>query len=141
MRRLAADPEENFREFYKRMIFTDLVSNKEDHLKNHGFLYVGEGRWRLSPLFDVNPAPDRNPYLETAIMEGGAHDRSIALALKAAPFFELSEDDAKPMIREMAERISNEWRAGLQTVGVTGGAARGYEPAFVHDEIDAARKL
>jgi serine/threonine-protein kinase HipA len=141
MRTWAADPEENFRELYRRMIFTILVSNKDDHLKNHGFLYVGEGRWRLSPMFDVNPAPDRNRYLETAIMEDGAHDRSIALALEAAPFFELSKDKAKPMIREMAERISDEWRAALQTAGVTGGAARGYEPAFVHDEIDAARKL
>lgn len=141
MRMWAADPEENFRELYKRMIFTILVSNKDDHLKNHGFLYVGEGRWRLSPMFDVNPAPDRNPHLETAIMEGGAHDRSITLALEAAPFFEITENVARKMIREMAERVSDEWRATLQTAGVTGGAVRGYEPAFVHDEIEAARKL
>jgi serine/threonine-protein kinase HipA len=141
MRTAVADPEENFRELYRRMIFTILVSNKDDHLKNHGFLYVGEGRWRLSHMFDVNPAPDRNPHLETAIVEGGPHDRSIALALEAAAFFELREDEARTMIREMAVRISDEWRPTLQTTGVTGADARGYEPAFVHEEIKAARKL
>lgn len=141
MRTAVAEPEENFRELYRRMIFTILVSNKDDHLKNHGFLYVGEGRWRLSPMFDVNPAPDRNPHLETAIIEGGSHDRSIALALEAAVFFEIREDEARTMIREMAVRISDEWRPTLQTAGVTGGAARGYEAAFVHGEIEAARKL
>ncbi|WJM28616.1 HipA domain-containing protein [Novosphingobium resinovorum] len=52
------------------------VSNKDDHLKNHSFLYVGGGQWRLSPVFDVNPAPDSNPYLEMSILEGRAHDRS-----------------------------------------------------------------
>ena len=36
---------------------------------------MGTGRWRLSPVFDVNPAPDRNPHLETAILEGGAQAR------------------------------------------------------------------
>lgn len=88
-----------------------------DHLKNHGFLYVGSGRWRLSPVFDVNPAPDRNPHLETAILEGGAHDRSIRLALEACEFFEIAETDARRMIRETALRISDEWREVLRQVG------------------------
>lgn len=141
MRTAVAEPDENFRELYRRMVFTILVSNKDDHLKNHGFLYVGGGRWRLSQMFDVNPAPDRNPHLETAIMEGGPHDRSIKLALDACEFFEIPEADARTMIHEMAERVSDEWRQKLQDAGVTGGAARGYEAAFVHDEIEAARKL
>lgn len=141
MRTSSAEPKADFRELYRRMVFTILVSNKDDHLKNHGFLYVGDGRWRLSPMFDVNPAPDRNPHLETAIMEGGAHDRSIALALEACAFFEIGKDEARTMIREMAARISDEWRAGLQAAGVNGGAARGYEAAFVHDEIEIAKSL
>lgn len=79
------------------MVFTILVSNKDDHLKNHGFSYPGAGRWRLSPVFNVNSAPDRNPHLETAILEGGTHDRSIQLALEACEFFELTEYDARQM--------------------------------------------
>ena len=138
MRGAAADPQADFRELFLRLIFTILVSNKDDHLKNHGFLYVGSGRWRLSPVFDVNPAPDRNPHLETAILEGGAHDRSIRLALDACAFFEITEADARQIIRETAQRISNEWREALRLVDVSGSTARDYEPAFVNDQTEIA---
>lgn len=141
MRTAAADPSADFRELYLRLIFTILVSNKDDHLKNHGFLYVGAGRWRLSPMFDVNPAPDRNPHLETAILEGGGHDRSIRLALEACDFFEIVESDARQMIRETARRISAEWREAFRLVGVTGSLARDYEPAFLNDETEIALAL
>lgn len=138
MRANAADPQGDFRELFLRLIFTILVSNKDDHLKNHGFLYVGAGRWRLSPVFDVNPAPDRNPHLETAILEGGAHDRSIRLAFEACEFFEIAETDARQMIRETAQRISGEWRDALRQVGVSGTLARVYEAAFVNDQTEIA---
>lgn len=138
MRTASADPNADFRELYSRLVFTILVSNKDDHLKNHGFLYVGGGRWRLSPVFDVNPAPDRNPHLETAILEGGAHDRSIRLALDACDFFEIAEPDARRIIRDTAQRISDGWREALRQVGVTGSLARDYEPAFLNAETEIA---
>lgn len=141
LRGYAADPQADFRELFLRLIFTILVSNKDDHLKNHGFLYVGGGRWRLSPLFDVNPAPDRNPHLETAIMEGGAFDRSILMALEACGFFEIAEDDARLIIRQTARTISDNWRDALREVGVTGSLARAYEPAFVSEQMEIALGL
>lgn len=141
MRTASADPKADFRELYSRLVFTILVSNKDDHLKNHGFLYVGGGRWRLSPVFDVNPAPDRNPHLETAILEGGAHDRSIRLALDACDFFEIAEPDARGIIRDIAQRISDGWREALCQVGVTGSLARDYEPAFLNAETEIALAL
>jgi serine/threonine-protein kinase HipA len=141
MRVHAADPVADFRELYLRLIFTILVSNKDDHLKNHGFLYVGEGRWRLSPVFDVNPAPDRNPHLETAILEGGSHDRSISLALQSCPYFEIEEANARQMIRDTAQHIADTWRTALREVGVTGALARGYEAAFINDQTSVAQSL
>lgn len=138
MRGHSADPQADFEELFRRLIFTILVSNKDDHLKNHGFLYVGNGQWRLSPVFDVNPAPDRNPYLETAVMEGGSHDRSIMLALEASQFFEITEDKARRLIREMAQKVSENWREVLREVGVSGSLAKEYEPAFVHEQSEAA---
>ena len=141
MRLHAADAAVDFRELYLRLIFTILVSNKDDHLKNHGFLYVGAGRWRLSPVFDLNPAPDRNPHLETAIVEGGRHDRSIALAFEPAPYFEVDEAQARQMIRETAQRVSGEWREALRKVGLAGAQARAYEAAFVNDQTELALTL
>lgn len=133
-----SDPKADFRELYRRVIFTILVSNTDDHLKNHGFLYVEHGRWRLSRMFDVNPAPDRNPHLETAIIEGGPHDRSIKLAFEAAPFFEIPEKDAGDIIRGVANVLSAQWRDALRRVGLTGGQARDYEAAFEHAELEIA---
>jgi serine/threonine-protein kinase HipA len=141
MRGFAPDPAAEFRELFLRLIFTILVSNKDDHLKNHGFLYVGAGRWRLSPMFDVNPAPDRNPHLETAIMEGGGYERSIRLALDACVFFEIAEAEARQMIRETAQRVRDEWRDALRAVGVSGALARAYEPAFVNEQTELALAL
>lgn len=131
MRANAADPKADFRELFLRLVFTILVSNKDDHLKNHGFLYVGSGRRRLSPVFDVNPAPDRHPHRETAILEGGAHHRSISLALDACGFFEIDERQARRMTRDTAGAIADGWRDALRRAGVAGASARGYEPAFV----------
>lgn len=141
MRAHAADPVADFRELYLRLIFTILVSNKDDHLKNHGFLYVGAGRWRLSPVFDVNPAPDRNPHLETAILEGGAHDRSISLALRSCAFFEIEEAVARRMIRETAQHITDTWRDALREFGVSGGLARDYQAGFINDQTEIALKI
>ena len=138
IRQAGPNPAEDFLELYRRLIFTILVSNKDDHLKNHGFLYVGADKWRLSPMFDVNPAPDRNPHLETAIFEGGGHERSILRALEAAEFFEIADADARALIRDMAQRIAATWRDALRATGVTGALAKHYEPAFVHDEAGIA---
>ncbi len=141
MRVHSADPARDFLELYRRLIFTILVSNKDDHLKNHGFLYVGKGQWRLSPMFDVNPAPDRNPHLETAILEGGAHDRSIALALDACEFFEIETPAARALIRELASVVARNWRDAMRAAGITGAQARSFEPAFEHDEAERARTI
>ena len=141
MRLKAADADADFRELYRRLIVTILVSNKDDHLKNHGFLYVGAGRWRLSPVFDVNPAPDRNPHLEAAIVEGCKHDRSIRLALEAATFFEVEEAEARRTIRETARRILGEWREALRKFGLAGAPAREGEAAFMNDQTELALTL
>lgn len=132
------EPADDFRELYRRLVFTILVSNKDDHLQNHGFLYAGAQRWALSPVFDVNPAPDRNPHLETAIMEGGPYHRSIALALEACEFFEIAEAEARGIISTIARTIAGDWREEFRRVGVTGDRARQYEPAFQNDQSEIA---
>ena len=95
----------------------------------------------MSPVFDVNPAPDRNPHLETAILEGGAHDRSINLALEACEFFEIPKAEAREMILTTAKRVSDGWREAFREVGVSGALARDYEAAFVGAEMEVTQRL
>ena len=54
-------------ELHLRILFTILVSNNDDHLKNHGLLYAGEGNWALAPAqFAVGERFDRGPCNEYA---------------------------------------------------------------------------
>ena len=87
-------------ELWARMAFNVLVTNTDDHLKNHGFIYADNGLWRLSPFFDVNPQAGRHRYLETAIIEGGPFKASLDLAVAAAEFFDLSEHEAHADARD-----------------------------------------
>ena len=42
---------------WRRIVFSILISNTDDHLRNHGFLWAGPAGWRLSPTYDLNPVP------------------------------------------------------------------------------------
>ncbi|MDZ4320198.1 MAG: HipA domain-containing protein, partial [Phenylobacterium sp.] len=141
IRAWSAAPRADLHELFLRLVFTILVSNKDDHLKNHGFVYAGNDRWRLSRLFDVNPAPEREPHLETAIMEGGPFDRSIDLALESCEFFDLTQAVAAQIIRTAAGTISEKWRSYLARQNVIGARAKHYESAFAHREMDKALSL
>ena len=117
------------------------MSNNDDHLKNHGLLHVGGGRWRLAPAFDINPQPHRHRHLETGISELSGNAASVEAALEAAPFFDVAADDAAAMLRDMVETISRRWRAHCKATGMTGAEIKRFEPAFEHEEMRAARRL
>ncbi|WP_412051097.1 type II toxin-antitoxin system HipA family toxin [Hoeflea sp. Naph1] len=135
------NPLTDLRELWSRIVFTILVSNTDDHLKNHGFVYAGEGQWSLSQLFDVNPQPERHRLLKTAIIEGEPFAASIALALEAAVFFNLDADEARELARAMAQQIKDSWKDIMRNHGVTGTDLRSLEPAFEHDEMERALSL
>ncbi|MDX4076550.1 HipA domain-containing protein, partial [Brucella sp. NBRC 113783] len=141
IREQAAAPYEELRELFRRVSFNILVSNVDDHLKNHGFLYAGDGRWRLSPVFDVNPAPERFKELKTAIADPAAPDASISMLMEYAFYFEIDPDDAAKTIGEMAHTISQSWESLAREAGMNGAEIGIYRPAFEHKEAEYARSL
>lgn len=126
------------KELHDRIMFTILVSNNDDHMKNHGFLYADDNTWVLSPAFDVNPQPLRHRHLETGISPLSGHAASIEAAIEAAPFFDISEDDARAAATAMAEQISNEWQAHCSDAGMSRSDIKNYAPAFENQEMQAA---
>jgi serine/threonine-protein kinase HipA len=82
----SASATEDLQELWRRVVLTVLISNTDDHLRNHGFLYAGEQGWRLSPAYDLNPVPaDVGPrILSTAIVVGDDRSASLELAFGAA---------------------------------------------------------
>jgi len=135
------DPRAALEELFKRIAFTILVSNVDDHLKNHGFLYVGQKQWELSPLFDVNPAPDRFRELETAIADVAEPEASATLLVDNAVFFDLDRDTAAASIQSMAQAIAESWRGLADSVGMTRKERDVFEGAFVHSEAKAALSM
>lgn len=138
IRQISSKPNDDLNELWRRIVFTILVSNKDDHLKNHGFIYAGGDRWRLSPAFDINPSPLRHRVLETGIMQGGPFDASLDLALEACEFFNTMPINARQQAYQMAETIARHWKQAFRDEGVSSDNVRNYTDAFEHPEIEKA---
>ncbi|MBU4527395.1 MAG: type II toxin-antitoxin system HipA family toxin [Desulfomicrobium sp.] len=141
IRQISSKPVDDLHELWRRIVFTILVSNSDDHLKNHGFIYAGGDRWRLSPAFDINPSPSRHRVLETGIIQGGSFDASLDIALEACGFFELTPAEARQQAFQMAETIANNWRHALRDEGASSDDLRTYADAFEHTESRKALRL
>ncbi|MDU9004729.1 type II toxin-antitoxin system HipA family toxin [Sedimentitalea todarodis] len=141
IRQISSKPAEDLRELWLRIVFTVLVSNKDDHLKNHGLIYAGGDRWRLSPAFDINPSPSRHRVLETGIVQGGSFDASLGIALDACEFFDLSLTEARQFALRMAETITNNWKRSFRDQGASPDEVRAYSDAFEHRETEKALAL
>ena len=141
IRTISARPGDDLREIWRRMVFGILVTNTDDHLKNHGFIYAGQNLWRLSPLFDVNPQPRRHAQMETGISPIHGHEPDIAAAIDAAEFFDISAPEARALARDMAQVIGNTWRDELRHQGLAGAGLNACAPAFEHERRDAALGL
>lgn len=138
IRQVSSKPSEDLNELWRRIVFTILVSNKDDHLKNHGFIYSGGDRWRLSPAFDINPSPSRHRVLETGIIQGGSFDASFDIALDAAEFFDVAPPEARRQASEMAKTIAKNWKQALSAEGASPDDMRIYADAFEHREAEKA---
>ena len=132
----------DIRELWLRMIFEILVTNTDDHLKNHGLLYVRDNRWRLSPLFDVNPQPRRHPHMETGISPIHGYIPSIKAAIDAAHLFDIGDPaEARILVREMAQHLHANWEAALRRNGLRGQSITACAPAFEHERLEEALAL
>ena len=141
VRQISGHPSDDLRELWRRIVFTILVSNTDDHLKNHGFIYAGRDRWRLSPAFDINPAPTRQRMLQTGIVEGEPFEASLALALDSAGFFDIEREDAERMASRMAAIVNGAWRKALRAEGASAGEIDAFAGAFQHDAMEQALAL
>ena len=128
-------------ELHLRILFTILVSNNDDHLKNHGLLYAGEGSWALAPAFDISPQPLPHREIKTGISEIGGFDASVEAWVDAAPFFERTEDHARRQAAAMAEAVSSRWRSSLLANGLTEDQCGEYAPDFEHEETRVALRM
>ncbi len=141
IRQFGHDVPGDLRELWRRLIFSLLASNYDDHLRNHGLLMLAPGRWALSPAYDLNPVPeiDRAQTTKTAITETQA-ESSIATALEAAPRFGLKPKEAKTILSEVCAAVKP-WRAVGRKLRLKADTLDAYASAFEHPLMDEAKKL
>jgi serine/threonine-protein kinase HipA len=122
-----ASPRKDLIELWKRIVFSMAVSNTDDHFRNHGFILMEEG-WRLSPLYDVNP----DIYGENLSLNVDENDSDIDfnLAVSAAPYYGLSEEQAEKIVDEIRITVKENWRNTAKKYGISRGEITRMEPAF-----------
>lgn len=97
---------ENLEELFRRVLFSVCVSNTDDHLRNHGFIYTEAG-WTLSPAFDIN-ANETGTGLKLNI-DDEDNSLDIDLVMKTAPYYLLSNQRAEEIKKEVTKAVSS-WR-------------------------------
>jgi serine/threonine-protein kinase HipA len=101
-------------QLYRRMAFNVLAGNRDDHLRNHGFLRTAAG-WRLAPAFDMNPSREMREHA-TAI-NGRVSGVTASDVLAARSHFGLTSEGARGLIAEVADAVAG-WRDVARDTGI-----------------------
>lgn len=117
---------EDLEQLWRRLVFNILVSNTDDHLRNHGFILLENG-WRLSPAYDMNPNEMGTGL--TLNISLNSNDLDISLALETAHFYQLKNSVAENMLFEMKQEISK-WRNVAKQFGISYGEMELTKRAF-----------
>jgi serine/threonine-protein kinase HipA len=139
LRRHGAAVQDDIEELWRRIAFSILISNFDDHLHNHGFLHAEHGLWRLAPAFDINPFPDRTRELKTWVSQESGPEATIAALLSVTAYFRISASRAKKILGEV-ERAVGGWRKHGRALGLAERELETFAEAFEHPERAAARK-
>ncbi len=133
-----AEVTRDLRQLWRRMVFNILVSNTDDHLRNHGLLRVARG-WRLSPAYDMNPMPvDVRPRVHVLAIDEEDQTSSLANAMTVSPSFGISKAaEARAIAKEVGSAVAT-WRDVADRHGVRKGEIDRMESAFEHADLRAA---
>lgn len=135
LRQYGANPRLDLIELFRRMVFNILVTNDDDHLRNHGFLWETKG-WRLSPLYDVVPKPQIG-FERTLVLGVGPQGRAATLqnAIAGAGAFGLSLEEATREALALADVVQAEWSHEFQGAGLGQAEIKRFATCFRQAEL------
>jgi serine/threonine-protein kinase HipA len=114
-------------QLFRRVVFNVLTGNRDDHLRNHGFLRAGGG-WRLAPAFDVNPSPQKPEH--TLALDDAIRAPDLDVVRETHPFYRLSASQADAMLDEVGGVVAG-WRSVARGVGLSGDEVHRLAGAFL----------
>jgi serine/threonine-protein kinase HipA len=94
-------------QLFRRVVFNVAVGNRDDHLRNHGFI-LGASGWRLAPAFDVNPNIDKADHVLN--IDDSDNRPSLRTVHSTAAFYGLSASESQNIIHTIANVVDN-WRS------------------------------
>ena len=110
-----AKPDTDLPELWRRIVFSFLVSNTDDHLRNHGFI-AEKGKWRLSPAYDLN-ANVKRPQSLSLELDAGEPIENIDTILSAAEYFRLGKKEANVELERIRSAVAR-WRDVAVRLGI-----------------------
>ena len=134
-----ADAAPDIEELWRRIAFSILITNVDDHLHNHGFLHATRGQWRLAPAFDLNPFPERLRELKTWISDTTGPEASIEALMSMTAYFRITRSRAREILARVEHAVA-QWHTRGLALGMTHRELEAFEEAFEHPERAAARK-
>jgi serine/threonine-protein kinase HipA len=123
---------EDLEQLWRRLVFNMLVSNTDDHLRNHGFILTKQG-WRLSPAYDMNPN-EMGSGLTLNISENN-NSLDLSLAMETANYYQLKKDTAERILQEMQKEVSG-WRRTAKKFGISNSEIEQTKRAFRLADMD-----
>jgi serine/threonine-protein kinase HipA len=121
-----ADTDADCRELFRRIVFSILIHNTDDHLRNHGFI-IGPKGIKLSPAFDMNPSTDRDE-LALAINEV-ERTCDLSIAMEAHASYGVKAADASEIIAKARKAVAS-WRSAASRLGIPRSEQDLMAPAF-----------
>lgn len=137
LQRWSEDPAADKHELFRRIVFNALISNTDDHPRNHALIAPGSG-WRLSPAYDLTPSRARSLEHRDLAMVAGEYGRIASRynLMSGATRFGLSPEDAGALIDEILGIVRDDWRATVSDSGASRGDCEAVHGAFVYDGFE-----
>jgi serine/threonine-protein kinase HipA len=134
LRRVVNNPKRDAPELFRRMAFNALISNIDDHPRNHA-LIAKEREWQLSPAYDLTPMPQVAQDRRDLAMEIGDQGRyaNAKNVLSQHARFLLDEKEAKTIVSNMTEKVRATWYDVARGQGVSEKDAETIKGAFVYE--------
>ena len=122
-----SNPKDDLLELYKRIAFNIAISNTDDHLRNHAFIY-GENGFRLSPLYDINPTPYNNQL--SLNIDEISNDKDFELLLSTCKYYGLDKNKGRQLIVDIVDVVSENYETLARSYGINRSQIEDMKIAF-----------